>query len=82
MSRGGYCQRTGAIGRMPPKTMNPQDGHREPLAFWVVEDTAKVYGVAIDGDGKIDLTRSMEDLDGFEGYVQESNNNEEAKNGR
>jgi hypothetical protein len=41
-----------------------------PLVAFVGMDSGQMYGVVVDEDGLIDLTRSVEDRESFAGYRQ------------
>ena len=47
-----------------------EDGRREPLAVWVVEDSGEMYGVVVEDDaGRIDLSNNAGEQPGFRRYV-------------
>lgn len=66
----------------------PADGWRAvvgdagvPLVVWVARDDAKMYGVGVGEDGRIDLTGgNVEERSGFLRYEQ-ANNDKEAQHG-
>ena len=44
-----------------------EDGRREDLVFWVVDDEGAVFGATLNAEGRADLA-SVEDRPGFVGY--------------
>ncbi len=44
-----------------------------PLVAFVALDSAKLYGVAVGNDGKVDLEDNIEDAVDFNGYHQATN---------
>jgi hypothetical protein len=55
-----------------------EDGHREDLVFWVVDDEGEVFGATLSDEGRVDLAR-VEDRAGFVRY--EKTSDKEIKNG-
>jgi hypothetical protein len=55
-----------------------EDGHREDLVFWVVDDEGAVFGATLNDEGRADLA-SAEDRKGFVRY--EKINDKEIQNG-
>jgi hypothetical protein len=52
------------------------EGEIAALVAFVAMDDGKMYGVAVDEDGLIDLTASVEERPGFAGYEQVNNDKE------
>lgn len=53
------------------------NGEGIPLVAWVAMDDAKMYGVAVGEDGRVDLVEGdVEKLDAFTGYKQAATNND------
>ncbi|MBA3290247.1 MAG: hypothetical protein H0U17_01995 [Actinobacteria bacterium] len=48
-----------------------EDGHREDLVFWVVDDEGEVCGVTLNDEGRADLA-SVEGREGFVRYERTS----------
>jgi hypothetical protein len=51
-----------------------EDGHREDLVFWVVDDEGEVFGVTLNDEGLADLAR-VEDRPGFARYERTDKEN-------
>jgi len=48
-------------------------GEVVPLVVFVALDDGRLYGVAVDNDGRIDLTENVSTYAGFTGYIQTNN---------
>lgn len=54
------------------------EGEAVPLAGFVAMDSGRLYGVVVGEDGRVDLVENdVEKQDGFRGYAQTNNHEEE-----
>jgi hypothetical protein len=53
-----------------------EDGHHEELLFWCLLDDETVHGVALDEDGRINLSNNVENNQNFVRYSRGANIND------
>ena len=53
-----------------------EDGHHEELLFWCLLDDETVHGVALDEDGRVNLSNNVENNPNFVRYSRGANIND------